>query len=116
MLQNHYVERVLAEKEMRLRINLRLQTIMSMVAAGAFVFTLSACSSSGGNKTDQADTVAANYAQQIVNLGPGVQEACVSAGGLPALNLELNGTQTAVCQFANGKRCAADIIQSGACI
>ncbi|QKJ51664.1 hypothetical protein G9396_16285 [Providencia rettgeri] len=53
---------------MRLRINLRLQTIMSMVAAGAFVFTLSACSSSGGNKTDQADTVAANYAQQIVNL------------------------------------------------
>ncbi|MBC8653490.1 DUF333 domain-containing protein [Providencia vermicola] len=68
------------------------------------------------NKTDQADTVAANYAQQIVNLGPGVQEACVSAGGLPALTLELNGTQTAVCQFANGKRCAADIIQSGACI
>lgn len=77
---------------------------------------LSGCGSSSSKKVTRAENLDSQYAQQVVNLGPGVQEACVSAGGLPALTLELNGESTAVCQFANGKRCAASIIQSGACI
>ncbi|EKT63661.1 DUF333 domain-containing protein [Providencia burhodogranariea] len=83
---------------------------------GSAVLVLVGCGSSETMKMTQADYSASQYAQQVVNLGPGVQEACVSAGGLPAMNLELNGGQTAVCQFANGKRCAAELIRSGACI
>lgn len=83
---------------------------------GGAALILAGCGSSESTRVAQVDHSAAEYAQQVVNLGPGAQEACVSAGGLPALNLELNGGKTAVCQFANGKRCAADVIRSGACI
>ncbi|MCW2254532.1 putative hemolysin [Providencia alcalifaciens] len=90
-------------------------TFWSGLLSGA-VLTLVGCGSSEPMKMTQTDYSGSQYAQQVVNLGPGVQEACVSAGGLPAINLELNGGQTAVCQFANGKRCAAELIRSGACI
>lgn len=99
---------------MRHRVNQFFKPIIIMSLAGGIAAMLSACGSSNVDKS--AEHSASQYAQQVVNLGPGAQEACVSAGGLPALTLELNGSQTAVCQFANGKRCAVDIIQSGACI
>lgn len=88
--------------------------MMLISFVSAISVMLSACGNSEVSKPVNAS--ASQYAQQVVNLGPGAQEACVSAGGLPALTLELNGSQTAVCQFANGKRCAVDIIQSGSCI
>ena len=88
--------------------------LLGLIATVAVV--LSGCGSSSAKKVVHSENLDSQYAQQVVNLGPGVQEACVSAGGLPALTLELNGESTAVCQFANGKRCAASIIQSGACI
>lgn len=96
------------------KINQLFRPVMAITMAGVIAVTLSACGSSEVKKS--VDNSATQYAQQVVNLGPGVQEACVSAGGLPALTLELNGDKTAVCQFANGKRCAADVIQSGACL
>lgn len=96
------------------KINQFFRPVMAIAMAGAITVTLSACGSSEVKKS--VDNSATQYAQQVVNLGPGIQEACVSAGGLPALTLELNGDKTAVCQFANGKRCAADVIQSGACL
>lgn len=99
---------------MRQRINQFFKPVLTMLLTGAISVMLSACGSSNVDKSTEHS--ASQYAQQVVNLGPGAQEACVSAGGLPALTLELNGSQTAVCQFANGKRCAVDIIQSGACI
>ncbi|MEX9753376.1 DUF333 domain-containing protein [Providencia vermicola] len=83
---------------------------------GSTMLILAGCSSSDSMNTVQVDRSASQYAQQVVNLGPKAQEACVSAGGLPSLNLELDGAQTAVCQFANGKRCAADVILTGSCI
>ncbi|MEQ5233108.1 DUF333 domain-containing protein [Providencia rettgeri] len=96
------------------RVNQFFKPVLTMLLTGAISVMLSACGSS--NIDNSVEHSASQYAQQVVNLGPGAQEACVSAGGLPALTLELNGSQTAVCQFANGKRCAVDIIQSGACI
>lgn len=96
------------------KINQLLKPMMLISFASAISVMLSACGNSEVSKP--VNTSASQYAQQVVNLGPGAQEACVSAGGLPALTLELNGSQTAVCQFANGKRCAVDIIQSGSCI
>ncbi|MEQ4675281.1 DUF333 domain-containing protein [Providencia vermicola] len=96
------------------KVSQLLKPVMAVVVAGVMSVMLSACGSSEANKT--VDNSATQYAKQVVNLGPGIQEACVSAGGLPALTLELNGDETAVCQFANGKRCAANVIQSGACI
>lgn len=101
-------------------MNLKISSLLHSTCWGGLsigvVLLLSGCSSSDSTKTTQIDHSASLYAQQIVNLGPGAQEACVSAGGLPSLNLELNGGQTAVCQFANGKRCSADVIRNGACI
>ncbi|HEM6844067.1 DUF333 domain-containing protein [Providencia rettgeri] len=99
---------------MRHRVNQFFKPVLTMLLTGAISVMLSACGSP--NIDNSVEHSASQYAQQVVNLGPGAQEACVSAGGLPALTLELNGSQTAVCQFANGKRCAVDIIQSGACI
>lgn len=96
------------------KTNQLFRPVMAIAMAGVIAVTLSACGSSEVKKS--VDNSATQYAQQVVNLGPGVQEACVSAGGLPALTLELNGDKTAVCQFANGKRCAAEVIQSGACL
>ncbi len=96
---------------MRHRVN-HFQPIIAMSLIGVISVMLSACGSSNVDKS--VEHSASQYAQQVVNLGPGAQEACMSAGGL--LTLELNGSQTAVCQFANGKRCAVDIIQSGSCI
>lgn len=87
---------------------------MGIITVGMLSVILSACGNSEANKP--VDYSASKYAQQVINLGPGAQEACESAGGLPALTLELNGDKTAVCQFANGKRCVASVIQSGACI
>ncbi|MGG4608698.1 DUF333 domain-containing protein [Providencia sp. Me31A] len=95
-------------------VNQVVKPVIAISFIGVISIMLSACGSSNVNKS--VEQSASQYAQQVVNLGPGAQEACVSAGGLPALTLELNGSQTAVCQFANGKRCAADIIQSGSCI
>lgn len=81
------------------------------------LFVLAGCGSSETiNTAHHVDRSASQYAQQVVNLGPQAQEACVSAGGLPSLNLELNGAQTAVCQFANGKRCSEQALIDGACI
>lgn len=99
---------------MKHRANHFFQPIIAMPLIGVISVMLSACGSSNADKS--VEYTASQYAQQVVNLGPGAQEACMSAGGLPALTLELNGSQTAVCQFANGKRCAVDIIQSGSCI
>ncbi|HGN1707142.1 TPA: DUF333 domain-containing protein [Providencia rettgeri] len=99
---------------MRHKINQIFKLVIAMSLTGVISVMLSACGSTEMNKS--VEYSASQYAQQVVNLGPGAQEACVSAGGLPALTLELNGSQTAVCQFANGKRCAVDIIQSGSCI
>ncbi|WP_369311014.1 DUF333 domain-containing protein [Providencia rettgeri] len=96
------------------KVSQLLKSVMAVVVAGIMSVMLSACGNSEVNKT--VDNSATQYAKQVVNLGPGAQEACVSAGGLPALTFELNGDKTAVCQFANGKRCAANVIQSGACI
>ena len=101
---------------MKYKISALLKPIISISLISSLSFMLSACSSSDSSKMTQAENSSAQYAQQVVNLGYGAQETCVSAGGLPTMTLELNGNQTAVCQFANGKRCAADIIQSGTCI
>nr|ELR5073680.1 DUF333 domain-containing protein [Providencia stuartii] len=99
---------------MRHRMSQFLKPVIVISLTGFISVMLSACGSSNVDKS--VEHSASQYAKQVVNLGPGAQEACVSAGGLPALTLELNGSQTAVCQFANGKRCAVDIIQSGSCI
>lgn len=101
---------------MKHKISTLLKPIVSISLVSLLSIFLSACSNSGSSKMTPAESSGAKYAQQVINLGPGAQEVCVSAGGVPALTLELNGDQTAVCQFANGKRCAADIIQGGACI
>ncbi|HBO22932.1 MAG TPA: DUF333 domain-containing protein [Providencia sp.] len=101
---------------MKCKISALLKPVISISLISTFSFMLTACSNSESSKMTRAENSDAQYAQQVVNLGYGAQEACVSAGGLPAMTLELNGNQTAVCQFANGKRCAADIIQSGSCI
>ncbi|EKT56270.1 DUF333 domain-containing protein [Providencia sneebia] len=101
-------------------MNLKISHLLHSTFLGSLgivaMLILSGCGSSNNTKMTQVNHSASQYAQQLVNLGPGSQEACVSAGGLPTLNLELNGSQTAVCQFANGKRCSADVIRSGACI
>ncbi len=83
---------------------------MSLI--GVISVMLSACGSSNVDKS--VEHSASQYAQQVVNLGP-VHKKLYQRVGCP-LTLELNGSQTAVCQFANGKRCAVDIIQSGSCI
>lgn len=101
---------------MRQKISRLIKSTLWGGFMGSAILVLAGCGSSEPIKTAGVDYVASQYAKQAVNLGPGVQEACESAGGLPALTLELNGGQTAVCQFANGKRCAADVIRSGACI
>lgn len=93
-----------------------LRTVVAMGSATVLSILLSACSSPDNSKMTRAETSGSQYAQQVVNLGPGAQEACTSAGGLPSLNLELNGEKTPVCQFANGRRCAVSAIRSGACI
>lgn len=93
-----------------------LKTVITMGATTMMAILLTACSNSESQKMTRAENSGARYAQQVVNLGPEAQEACVSAGGLPSLNLELNGEKTPVCQFANGRRCAVTAIRSGACI
>lgn len=93
-----------------------LKTVMAMGSVTALAVLLSACGSSENSQMTRAETAGSQYAQQVVNLGPGAQEACTSAGGLPSLNLELNGEKAPVCQFANGRRCTVSVIRNGACI
>ncbi|HEQ1857152.1 TPA: DUF333 domain-containing protein [Providencia alcalifaciens] len=93
-----------------------LRAFVAMGSATVLSILLSACNSPDNSKMTRAETSGSQYAQQVVNLGPGAQEACTSAGGLPSLNLELNGEKTPVCQFANGRRCAVSAIRNGACI
>ena len=77
---------------------------------------LSGCSQSVPEQMSYGVNQDIAYAKQVVNLGPELQEACASAGGIPALTLELNGGEKPVCQFANGRRCDVHAIQQGACL
>ncbi|KLN96751.1 DUF333 domain-containing protein [Moellerella wisconsensis] len=91
--------------------------IASLTVLGIILSVVSGCSNySAQQKQRQYVNQDADYARQVINLGPGINEACTSAGGIPSLTQQLDGAKTPVCQFANGKRCDVDAIQYGSCL
>lgn len=89
--------------------------LFNSLIVGSF-WLLTGCSQSVPEQMSYGARQDIAYAKQVVNLGPGLQEACATAGGIPALTLELNGGEKPVCQFANGRRCDVNAIQQGACL
>ncbi|OBU13241.1 DUF333 domain-containing protein [Morganella psychrotolerans] len=55
------------------------------------------------------------YQQPLTDLTEDARASCSYAGGTPSLIHELNGAQSSVCQFANGKRCNERALLSGSC-
>ncbi|WP_066746058.1 DUF333 domain-containing protein [Proteus myxofaciens] len=97
----------------------KLKTIGYLLILANFIF-VAGCS----NQTDQKQisVMQSNKSKNIptTNLNIPLQEpakaTCVFSGGVPSLTYELQGGQTPVCQFANGKRCNEQALIDGNCI
>ncbi|MGV7961387.1 putative hemolysin [Photorhabdus tasmaniensis] len=85
-----------------------------LIGALLFNFTLLAGCSSQTGKTF-AQYQAMQYSQPEIGLGIDARATCIYAGGTPALAIQLNGTQTPVCQLVNGKRCDERALLQGSC-
>lgn len=102
----------------------KIKTVCYLLMFTGFAF-LVGCSSSADTQNmapQTSNTTNTNKSRSIpttsldIPLQESAKATCVFSGGVPALNYELHGGQTPVCQFANGKRCSEQALIEGACI
>ncbi|SUC27170.1 Uncharacterised protein [Providencia rustigianii] len=66
-----------------------LKTVITVGATTMMAILLTACSNSESQKMTRAENSGARYAQQVVNLGPEAQEACVFCGWFAFIKLRV---------------------------